>query len=260
MYCAFLSGNFIFLIVILILIQMRGGIRKWALAGVLAFAAGALCQAGDRGLPPAHGITNFGRVNDRLYRGSQPDAAGLAGLRALGVKTIICLRLANDQWGPEKEQAASNGMTFINIPLKGLGRPNGEDVTRALAVIEKSPGPVFVHCEHGCDRTGTIIACYRIRHDHWQAAAAQKEADRFGMSSLERGMRSYITEFGGALSKPPRGTPRQRGAGQNSSMVGASRCDARTAQRAVPTSEMKNFVLHPPAVREILARPGPPIC
>ncbi len=28
-------------------------------------------------------------------------------------------------------------------------------------------------------------------------------------------------------------------------MVGASRCDARTAQRAVPTSEMKNFVLHP---------------
>ncbi len=28
-------------------------------------------------------------------------------------------------------------------------------------------------------------------------------------------------------------------------MVGASRCDARTAQRAVPTSEMKHFVLHP---------------
>ncbi len=27
-------------------------------------------------------------------------------------------------------------------------------------------------------------------------------------------------------------------------MVGASRCDARTAQRAVPTSETKNFVLH----------------
>ena len=37
-------------------------------------------------------------------------------------------------------------------------------------------------------------------------------------------------------------------------MVGASRCDARTAQRAVPTSEMKNFVLHPLFVGLIFAR------
>ena len=32
------------------------------------------------------------------------------------------------------------------------------------------------------------------------------------------------------------------GVGQNSWMVGASRCDARTPQRGVPTSETKNFV------------------
>jgi hypothetical protein len=82
------SGNFTFLIVILILIQMTGAFRKLVLTGVLAFAAGAFCQAGYRGVPPSNGITNFGRVNDLLYRGAQPDAAGLAGLKALGVKTI----------------------------------------------------------------------------------------------------------------------------------------------------------------------------
>ena len=43
------------------------------------------------------------------------------------------------------------------------------------------------------------------------------------------------------------------GARQNSSMAGASRCDARTAQRAVPTSEMKNSVLHP---MEVLRLPA----
>ncbi len=206
------SGNFTVLIVILIAAQMTGGFRKLALTGALAFAAGIFCQAGDRGVPPSHGITNFGRVNDHLYRGAQPDTAGLAGLKGLGVKTIICLRLTNDLWGPEKAQAASNGMTFINIPLRGLGRPNAGDVARALAIIEDSPGPVFVHCEYGCDRTGTIVACYRIRHDHWPAVAAQKEADHYGMSSLERGMRSFIADFAGAPSKKPRGTPRQQSA------------------------------------------------
>ena len=60
-----------------------------------------------------------------------------------------------------------------------------------------------------------------------------------------------------------RHTPIQQAAGQNSAKVGASRCDARTAQRAVPTPEMENFLLHPiqddaPDVHLIAAtrRPG----
>ena len=40
--------------------------------------------------------------------------------------------------------------------------------------------------------------------------------------------------------------PPQTGAGQNRSEVEASRCDARTARRAVPTQEMKNCALYPP--------------
>jgi len=180
---------------------MRRAFFRWTLAGLLALCARLPAQAAGRGLPVSHGITNFGRVNDHLFRGAQPDAAGLAGLRNLGVKTIICLRLTNDLWRPEKDLAASNGMTFINLPLKGLGRPRDADVARALALIENSPDPVFVHCEHGCDRTGALIACYRIAHDHWTAAAAQKEADRYGMSSLERGMRSFIADFAAAAKK-----------------------------------------------------------
>ena len=45
--------------------------------------------------------------------------------------------------------------------------------------------------------------------------------------------------------QPIDGVSMTTGARHNSSMVGASRCDARTARRAVPTSEMKNFVLDP---------------
>jgi protein tyrosine phosphatase (PTP) superfamily phosphohydrolase (DUF442 family) len=185
---------------------------KWALTGVWAVLASAPCQAADRGVPVSHGIANFGQINDHLCRGAQPDAAGLASLQKLGVKTIICLRMPNDLWAPEKAETASNGITFINVPLKGVGRPEPGEVARVLSVIDKSPGPVFVHCEHGCDRTGTIIACYRIEHDHWTGAQAQQEADHYGMSSLERGMKSFIADFAGQTPKKRRGTPHQQSA------------------------------------------------
>jgi len=176
---------------------------------LLAVLASALCQAADRGVPAAHGITNFGQVSDRLFRGAQPDAAGMANLKQLGIKTVICLRMTNDLWGPEPVEAANNGIAFINIPFPGVGQPKRADVARALSIIENSPGPVFVHCCFGCDRTGTIIACYRIEHDQWTAAEAQKEADRYGMSSLEFGMRKFIAGFASQPAKePPAASPR----------------------------------------------------
>jgi protein tyrosine/serine phosphatase len=67
-----------------------------------------------------------------------------------------------------------------------------------LALIETLPAPVFVHCRYGCDRAGTIIACYRIRHDHWSNEAALEEARKYGLSILEQGMISYIRTFGKA--------------------------------------------------------------
>ena len=84
----------------------------------------------------------------------------------------------------EAAEAAAAGILYTNIPLKGLGRPTDAQVAQVLAVIEASSGPVFVHCEYGCDRTGTVIACYRIRHDQLTGATAQAEADRYGMSKL----------------------------------------------------------------------------
>ena len=51
-----------------------------------------LCAARERGLPPQNGIANFGKVNERLFRGAQPDAVGITNLARLGIKSIINLR------------------------------------------------------------------------------------------------------------------------------------------------------------------------
>jgi protein tyrosine/serine phosphatase len=174
---------------------------KATLLTIAVLAAVVLCFAGDRGQPAAHGIENFGKVNDHLYRGAEPDANAIKNLQDLGVKTIIDLRTAHELWKLEPEKAAGAGISYTNVPLNGLGRPTDEQVDHILALIETSPGPVFVHCEYGCDRTGTIIACYRIRHDHWPLSVAVAEAEAYGLSRLERGMRNYIAAFAASDAK-----------------------------------------------------------
>ncbi|MEI6393887.1 MAG: dual specificity protein phosphatase family protein [Verrucomicrobiota bacterium] len=172
------------------------------LFAALLLAAGNVAGAGERGLPRSEGIVNFGKVNDCLYRGAQPDTRGISNLKKLGIKTIINLRMGKDAWKAEATEAHANGIIYTNVPMKGFGRPTPGQVGLALALIETLPAPVFVHCEHGCERTGTIIACYRIQHDHWLSESALAEAKLYGISKFARGMRKYIVEFGKAPTKP----------------------------------------------------------
>lgn len=163
---------------------------------VLLLAVGNLAGARDRGVPPSEGIGNFGKVSDSLYRGAQPDAAGIKNLARLGVKTIINLRMTNELWKAEPVEANANGITYTNVPLKGLGRPSDAQVATLLTLIETLPAPVFIHCQFGCDRTGTIVACYRIKRHCWSSKSALQEATKYGLSKYERGMKKYILEFG----------------------------------------------------------------
>jgi protein tyrosine phosphatase (PTP) superfamily phosphohydrolase (DUF442 family) len=141
------------------------------------------------------GIPNFGRVHDTLYRGAQPDKHGIENLRRLGVATIINLRMADDVAPDEEATARRLGLGYIHVPLPGLSAPERAQVDRVLALIETSPKPVFVHCQHGADRTGTVIACYRLRHDGWTLDQAMAEAEHHGISMWQFGMKRCIRAF-----------------------------------------------------------------
>lgn len=166
--------------------------------------AGLLLLAGCAHPPSSlrvSGVPNFHRVSDRLYRGAQPDAAGIQALAGLGVKTIINLRMADDVSPQEESAARAHGVGYLPVPLHGWRSPTDAEIAQVLSLIETSPPPVFVHCRRGADRTGTIIACYRIQHDGWTADAARQEAEQHGMAWAQFAMKKFIADFGAASTR-----------------------------------------------------------
>jgi protein tyrosine/serine phosphatase len=153
------------------------------------------CETASRGAPSPEGLPNFGRVNSGLLRGAQPNEAGIVHLGQLGVRTIINLRQLSDSWPGEEAIARAHGIHCVTVPLKGLEAPTDAQVAEVLALIETSPPPVFIHCEHGADRTGTIVACYRMQHDGWTVERAFAEAKYYRFSPFQIGMRHYIYAF-----------------------------------------------------------------
>jgi tyrosine-protein phosphatase SIW14 len=163
-----------------------------ASALIVMFALAALAQKDSRYLD----LPNFHQVNAQLYRGGQPKTGGLQKLKELGVKTVVNLRGEDDQARSEGAEARSLGLRYYSIALPQFSKPKDEEVQRVLEIINAPENqPVFVHCHHGKDRTGTIVACYRISHDGWTAKQAKDEAQRYGLGWVEIGMKRYIDDY-----------------------------------------------------------------
>jgi tyrosine-protein phosphatase SIW14 len=145
---------------------------------------------------PPDGVPNFQKVDDHVYRGAQPTEQGFKNLAKLGIKTVVDLRQPGDlSWNEEKIVRAA-GMEYVTVPMNGMETPSNEKVVKVLALLEDpSTGPVFVHCKRGADRTGAVIACYRMEHDRWKNDQALREAKSLGMSFFERAIQRYVREF-----------------------------------------------------------------
>jgi tyrosine-protein phosphatase SIW14 len=144
------------------------------------------------------GLANFHKVDDHVYRGAQPTPEGIRNLANLGIKTVVDLRGPEHSETAEKKIVEADGMRYISIPMRGMSTPTDKQISDALRLLnDPASGPVFVHCRRGADRTGAVIACYRMSHDHWDTTRAQDEANGFGMSIFQLAIRRYVARYDG---------------------------------------------------------------
>jgi protein tyrosine/serine phosphatase len=146
---------------------------------------------------PLSGVSNFYKVDAQVYRGAQPNLEGFTSLAKLGVKTVIDLReLGEHSQAAEEAMVKGLNMQYLSIPMKKRAAPSADLMARILGLLnDKSVGPVFVHCKRGADRTGAVIACYRITHDSWDGSKALSEARDDGMSMFQRSLQHYVMKF-----------------------------------------------------------------
>jgi len=174
--------------------------RHYYFAPVLALAIAAFPAWAAEATAP--GVPNFHQVDNHIYRGGQPNDNGWQSLSKLGVKTVIDLRHDSRTANAEKHAVESAGMRYISVPMNGILAPPDEQIHKVLSLLDAAAdGLVFVHCRRGADRTGTVIACYRMTHDHWRNQKALDEAKSLGMSWTEVGMKRYILNFHAPLEQ-----------------------------------------------------------
>lgn len=175
----------------------RGVVRAGLLALSINVIVVAPAIARSASTFPNIRIKNFGQMDDRFYRGAQPQERDFQYLAGMGIKTIVDLR--DDPASYERRAAEAAGMRYVNIPMSDSSRPRDEQIAQFLN-LAKDPrtGKFFVHCAGGRHRTGVMGAVYRMNHDGWDFDQAYKEMKaydfytRWGHGSLK----DYVQDYG----------------------------------------------------------------
>lgn len=134
-----------------------------------------------RSLP---GLGNYGVLdNGSICRSAQPESPeGFRTFRQWGGKTVVNLRSGWD----ERQLVSHTGLTPYWFELDVGDPPTVEEIERIVGTIsDPANQPVLVHCRLGQDRTGLVIASYRIIKDRWTFDRAYEELKDYAFGGVE---------------------------------------------------------------------------
>lgn len=123
------------------------------------------------------GLENLYKLNDSIYRSEQPDSIKLDNLKKIGIKSI--LNLTKDQ--NDTVIFGNRYFYFYSLPMKAE-HITDEVITKALKTLRDAPKPILVHCRHGSDHTGVVIAMYRLIFEGRSKKEALRELRKGGYS------------------------------------------------------------------------------
>ena len=170
---------------------------KISVAAVVAMMALAISSIAQGNQPNTKiKIKNFGSINENFFRGAQPKDQDYKDLAAMGVKTVINLRI--DERSDEKLAVEGAGMKYVFIGMRDDKRPADEQVQEFLKVAnDPANQPIYVHCIGGRHRTGLMTAIYRIEKDGWDYAKAFDEMKKFDFNyGFGHGpLKEYVSDY-----------------------------------------------------------------
>ncbi len=116
---------------------------------------------------------NLYQISDFVFRSEQPLQAQSTQLQTLGIDSIISLRGRNQT----AEEFQNSDFTLMHIPINtwAMNRQDVLAVMQQLKLAQQKQQKVLIHCYHGSDRTGTMIAMYRILFEQWSIENAVTE-------------------------------------------------------------------------------------
>ena len=163
--------------------------KKWAAPLLALLLSTGAAGAGEPAARPADwatpvegtSIKNLYRIEKGLYRGSQPTAAGFEELQALGVRTVLNLA------GGKGDAALVHGdsLKLVHIKMSAMGLRDDRVLEALRVMADPSNRPLMVHCRQGADRTGAIVALYRVVVQGWSKQKALLEMKEGGYHHSE---------------------------------------------------------------------------
>ena len=174
---------------------------------------------------------NFHKVNDFIYRGARIESQAQANaLLKLKIKTVINLQggdlnsrageeVIGGDWplilplvepGETPAEIAQEGIelknggllanNYLNIPIDSLSLVRSKEETsieKVMRIINdpKTPRPIYIHCAHGADRTGLVIALYRVLTENICMNTAHAEWMALGHDDLHTALTGALDVF-----------------------------------------------------------------
>ena len=136
------------------------------------------------------GLPNLYQLTTNFYRGAQPYSRGMTELKAMGVKTVVNLRTFHS----DAKMISDTNLSRAHLKMQPW-HADGEEIVAFLKIVGDTNNlPVFVHCQRGADRTGTMCAMYRIVFCGWtkQAAINEMKDGGFGFNPAWQNLVNYI--------------------------------------------------------------------
>jgi protein tyrosine phosphatase (PTP) superfamily phosphohydrolase (DUF442 family) len=135
-------------------------------------------------------VNNLYKVDEGLYRAAQPSAKGFQELAALGVKCVL-----NVSGGPGDDSFIEKGsLKLFHVPMSAFGLRDDRVLEAMKIMADPNNRPLLIHCQQGADRTGAMVALYRVVVQGWTAEKAVEEMTQGGYhhSSLWKSLETYV--------------------------------------------------------------------